>query len=658
MSSVKINMETAGGRRVLAALRGLRRAIESGGRSTRSEAAATRRAVEQGARAQSTTERKEAESAARTTENAEKRKRSAFRRTDEERRRSANATRRRAREAAREERVQRAPRRGRGGIVRDIASGIGGGVAGGARSAFGVIQSLQSTFGIRSIQDVIGSSVDARQSFIRQAIPAGLQGGEIQAAIERAAGISQRTGVSPEEILRGIEQSQEGFSQLAEAVNGGQSAMDDFFQNIEFMAQVARVSGASMEDVVNAAGSFSTQFSLNAEQTREALAIIAAGAQQGSLSLADFADTFPQSIASFQQARGVSGLDALREFAAVGQGLRAARLDPRVARTRQEALFTTLVSRQRQLRQVGINVTGEGGRIRSISDIVRQAATSRRAQDPRRLQAALGSQEATQALSILLQQEQRAMRGDPSAVALADRVAVDAESGASLFTDTLQALNQDASGDIINQRIQREAALVAESDNLIERFGELTRTLTRLETENPFLSEVGAPVGEGVVGGLGAGALASRLLGGGTAATAGGGGLLAGSGGVLAAGGTTVGAASAAAISVAVAAGLAIAGVVVAGISALGLFKDQTGRSLLQQIGDIPEDSAAAFGGGVIDSIANAFTGSGRSESAEIVLARRAARKETVALDPETIRQIRPQNEPGAGRRGEGAPGE
>lgn len=666
MATVRVRLETIGGRRVLQALNGLRRMMSRANASARGESTRTRRQVERDAKGETRAEDRASRDGARAVERGEKAKRRALRRTERERSTNHRAERRRQRQVRRAERRRRS--RGRpGGLVAGAAAAVGGGLIGGARAGLGVARGLQSSFGIRSQQEIIGSAVDARQGFIRAAVQGGLRGPQIQNAIERTASIGRRTGVSPEAILQGISVSQERFSGLLTATEGGEQGLNDFFRNIEFMAEVSRATGSSMEDVIGAAGEFQRQFGLNAAETRDALSIVAEGALQGSLSLRDFASRFPAAIASFQGARGISGTEALREFQAIAQALRAGGLDPRVARTQQQNLLATLVQRQSQLRGVGINVRGENGRIRSVGDIVAQAARSRRAQDPRRLRRALGSQEATAALQGLILQEQRAIGGQAGALTLQQRIDVPIEEGAQLFRDTIEELNQDASGDIINQRIQREARLIQESDRLIERFGQLTRLLTELEDRDPFLTTVGAPIAAGAIQGAGAAAILSRL--GGSAAAGGGGGVLAssaGAGGLAGLAGTGVGSASAGSIALFSAAGLAIAGAVTSAISATGAFESEDRGTLLEQnaevlrsvFGDASAGSfvSAATGGQGISGLADAIREAvfGRSVDAP---AERPSR-EPVELGPRSLNAITSTRQPGAGRRGEGAPGE
>lgn len=661
---------------MLAALRGLRRENQRGNRRQRDESEKTRREREDNARDGLRAEERAAREGADAVHDSEKRKRDEIKKTARERRKSTQAQRREARRVRRDAQLSEGRRsRGRGGL----RGALGGALGGAGMAAIGVGRDMQSAFGIRSQMDVLGSMVDLRQEVIRQALAGGMRGNQVQGFIERAAGVANRTGVSPEQILGGVIIGQERFSDIGTAVEGGEQGMDDLFENLEFFARIARATGSSMEHVVGAAGEFTRQFGLDAEGTREAMRIVAEGALAGSLSLRDFAERFPGAIASFQAARGISGMDALREFQAIAQALRASGLDPRVARTYQENLLGNLSNPrvQRNLRELGLDVTNEAGDVRSMAEIASMAADNEQLGNLGVLTTALGQQEAARAFSMVRQQELRARAGQAGTLTMAQRVNVDPAHADQVINETLVALNQDASGGVIRQRIEREAMLVAESDKLIERFSALSGVLTKLEDQSPMLTNVAAPLAggagigvalSGLAGKLGIGGAATAATGGTAAAGAG----AAGGGGLLAAGGTGVASAGAGMIAAAVGAGLALAGVATAGISATGMFSEtriENGEvkevSLLDQWGEIlsgeSDAMATAFSGDFLETLETVFSGPSVAEDPREVLARRREEQRTVTLDEESTRRlanaVQAGREPGAGRRAEGSPG-
>lgn len=666
MAQVKVRIVAIGGRKVLQALQGLRQQNRSVNRSARDESQRTRRSEENDARSAARTSERAADEGAKATKSAEETKRREMRRTERERERSARSE--QAREQRRQRRAREDAARGRRAGLRTAAGVVGGGIAGGGRAAYGVAQNMQSSFGIRSQMEILGAAVDLRQDFIRQAIAGGVNQNQIQPMIERAADIGRATGVSPEQVLQGISSAQERFSSLDIAVRGGTQGMNDFFDNVEYMARVSRATGTELTDVIGAAGEFQRQFGLDAGQTREAMNILAEGALTGSLTLRDFSEQFPESIATFQAARGTTGVQALREFQAIAQALRASGMDPRKARTRQESLLSALSNQRAQgrLRRLGINVRDRDGNLRSLGDIAAQAARSRGAGNLGQLQAALGNQEAAQALSIIRQQELRAGAGQEGAMTLQQRTDVDAAHGAQMLDRTMSALERDASGDIIRQRVEREAELISKSDELIASFGQLSRVLTEFEDAHPTLTNVAGPIGGGILGGAGLGGLLMKLGGGGGAAAAGGGGTAAtGGAGAVGAGLLAPVAAIAAALGITLYSADTATSAQEA--AALGRNFETEDRSMerarrnnphLNELADYTTIYRSLGDQGLTEAQRRQATG----QTQQAVLARAAQGAITSAQIQQMARAIGQEvrnatREPGAGRRAEGSPG-
>lgn len=668
MASIKFRYETVGGRRVLQALNGLRRANTQTARSAQRDSSSTRRTVERDTRAEVRTETRGAQAGAREVVKAERVKLKAIRLTDRERSTNHRNELRRRRVVRRNERQQRA--RGRlGGLLRAGGAAVLGAAAGGGRAALGVTRGLQGTFGIRSQQDIIGSMVDSRQGFIRGMYQGGVRG-DIQPHVNRVAGIATRTGVGPEEIMAAISESQTRFNTVGRANAAGPDGLDQMFEQFEHFARVSRATGSSLEDVQGAALAIERQFGLSGPEVTAALDLLVDGAARGSLSLGDFATAMPQAIATFRAARGTSGMEAVAEFSALGQQLASTELDARVARTAQQQILGQLAdpSVQRKLRQRGVNVRDDEGNVRDIGSIISEIARNDRLDTLSEFQTVF-SRESAQGIAALAQLER-----EGGTTLSARTAAANSGAGAEMVQTILDGLDADPSGEVIRQRIQRETNLVRESDRLIERFAEMTRVLTEMEDANPFVNTVGMPIAEGALQGAGIAAM-MRMFSGGGGAAAGGGALT----GLMGAPGTGIGAGTAFGSigllsgAAAVAAGTAIAAAFVAGISATGWFSSDQHGSLLDQVGDVltgGDMTSAALGGGFWDSVVNAFTGGSGRADPEAGLRRqresareranavtRAGTQNWIELGPQTIAALR-VTEPGAGRRGEGAPGE
>jgi hypothetical protein len=680
VSKIIVRYEEAGFGKTKSNMRSLERQASQMTRRSRSESRQTANEAERATRRTQRTEEEATRRGASAVRRGEEEKRREIRKTERERERNHRNSERRARAERRRARIL-AGRRLRGNIRGAAVGGLqmaGGAIAGGLVGGLGVARGMQNAFGVRSQMDILGSAVDARQNIVRAASQGGLRDtGQIQQLIERASGIARTEGISPEQLFAGIGTAQERFSMLgtaraADVEQGGTQNMDEFLENMGFFARVARASGSDLQDVVGTAGEFQRQFQLSAEDTRNALAIVSEGALQGSLSLRDFSRRFPAAIAAFQGARGISGLEALREFQAQAQALRAAGVDPRVARTLQQNLLGTLSNRlvQRRLRtRFGVQTTNEEGRVRNVgslvSDLIEASGEGRRdTSNLGNLIEVFGNQEAARAMLMLMQGDVRAAAGQGGALSLTQREQVDVQSGHQLIGETAALLRDDPSGDIIQQRIDREARLVAASDELLESFGRLSGMLTRLEDQNPYLTAAAPAVGSAVAGAGAvavlrrmAGSAASAVVPGAAGAAAGGGGIAAGLGGA----GTGVGAAGAGAIGGTVAAGLA-AGLGIGGVMG-ELFayavegENETGRQFftlsdaVSDLGSLWESMTGGPGG--VSTIGPIGP---QGEPAPP-----GQQQTEVRLDPESARQIGEAvagavQRPGAGRREEGSP--
>jgi hypothetical protein len=336
------------------------------------------------------------------------------------------------------------------------AATAGGALVGGGMAAVNVARQAQGTLGIRSQEEILGSMMSAEVDFIRTAVQAGLTEAQGEAIRERATEIGVSTGMGPEQVFAAIGQNQELFSGLANAAQQGPEAIDAFMAGIESMGNVAMATGAEMSDVVTAAGEFQRQLSLTGDETNDALAIIAQGARDGSLNMADFAGAFPGIISQLANLRGSQGrgLGALREFQAIAQGLKAGGVtSAENARTLQENLlnaFSNSVTRRR-IERAGVSVMeeetdAEGNvirdsrgrarmRMRNTSDIIADMARDEDFQGTG-LASIMHDAQARNAATILMGQEQRAGRGESGALTLAQRQAASLEEGRQSISDT------------------------------------------------------------------------------------------------------------------------------------------------------------------------------------------------------------------------------
>ncbi len=498
-------------------------------------------------------------------------------RTQRQRIRDAQRAERELRRVQQREAQGRVDRRQR--FVRRGLTGLGA-IAGGGAAALGVASSAQGTLGIRSQQELISASIDPRLEFIRTALASGITDqNQRDQVFNQAIDIGARTGLGPEQILSAISANQELFSGLGNAVEQGPEAVSAFMSSIENMGHVALASGAELSDVVTAAGEFQRQLGLSTSETNDALAILAQGAQDGSLNMRDFAETFPQALSQLATLRGTEGrgIGAVREFQALAQGLKAGGASAETARTLQENLLNQLgnAKTRQRIERAGVRVMeeerdAEGNvvrddrgravmRMRNTADILREMSLDSDFQGAR-LGSVFTDAQARQAAAILIQQEQRAARGEAGAMSLSARQDASVEGGRALIANTNEALMGDAAGQALRMRAEREAAVFRDSEKLLEAFEGVAGPLTDLQDKFPLLTQAVEGLTT-VIGGIGIGSIAAgalpRLLGGTAAAAAGAEAAAVGAGAAGAAGAGAAGAGAAGTVLPVAAAGLA-----------------------------------------------------------------------------------------------------
>lgn len=392
----------------------------------------------------------------------------------------------------------------------------------------------QNTLGVRSHEQITSDAIGVRQNLIAQAAPLGLS---VDDLMQRSIRVAQRTNQSPIDVIQSVIRKQEQFSSLGTAAQGGSQGLDSFFSQLETEATAARATRDEISNVSGAMGVFERQLGLSGTELEQAVGILYQGAQDGSLAMRDFSETMPDALAPFITARGnsVGGLGALREFAAVSQGVRAGDIDPVRARTLTQSLLTNLSDEevQQRMRLAGVSATDANGNIRNVGDLVSEISRNDNFRTSTQMRSIFGNQEASAAMSILVNQEKQG-------TTLRSREGVDAGRGLEAMRTTAASLNADASGRAIRLVNERESSALGVSEELINSQLTLAESFTGLQNEFPRLTmamDALAPIAE-FVGGL---AVAKAVLGvgGGAAIPAAVPGVAAGSG-VMGSIGTTI----------------------------------------------------------------------------------------------------------------------
>lgn len=467
--------------------------------SLRQEGASARQSVSLAAQAERSKSR-ESEKAARSqkkdardaarVEQAEMRK--TEQRNKQMRRSIVRETRRAYQEQERDARsAAMAERRGNQRLQRGLAvGGVAIGAAGAAAAQ--LVTGAQGVIGIRSQEQITSDAIGLRQRFLAQSLAAGATGEQSNAMLERAVGISESRNVSPTQVIEALIAGQEQYSVMADALQGGPQAMDNLFATIDRHALMARATGDDVASVSTAMDAFSRQFHLDTAQTHEAMGVLYQGSQDGSLGMADFANVMPEVLAPFITARGgsVSGVEGLREFAAVAQGIRASGQSPERTRVLTGALFQNLSDTNVQERLaasaadggLGIRATDAAGNIRSPAALIAEIAARRDIDTTSTaFRSIFHGAEASAAISALVNQER-------AGTTLGSRQNVDAAAGNASMARVAAGMNADVSGQAMREVNRNEARGLRNAEEMIRVNIDLAHETTKLQGEFPKLT--------------------------------------------------------------------------------------------------------------------------------------------------------------------------
>lgn len=373
---------------------------------------------------------------------------------------------------------------------------LGGAALGFGASMYGHARSSQGVLGVRTKEEILSETLAIRQEVIRAAAQAGMSDAEQEKLFAKANETALKTGVGPNQLLGGALVAQESFSDLR-----------GYAENMQFFGEVVRSQGAEMADVVNMAGELQRQFNLTGESMQEAMLMLIQGSADGSLAIRDFATEMPEVFNTMKGARGVSGVEAIKEFSAVAQQLRAGGVGAAQTKTQFSALMTSLADKnvQKRLGAIGLDVVNkETGGVRGLDEIFSNAKHFDRLGNLGVIKQVLGTDEAARAFLTLRNQES----GD---MTLGQRMAVDPSSARKTIDDTLARLDADESGKAQRLAVEKEVGIVSQYKELTDAMLSIAGPLTKLEAEFPLLTEAITTL----TGTLGGGLAGNLLFGGG-----------------------------------------------------------------------------------------------------------------------------------------------
>lgn len=167
-------------------------------------------------------------------------------------------------------------------------------------------------------------------------------------------------GISAEDVAGGTA----AFVAKTGDLKRAQSFQDTF-------ATVASGTGASIEDVANAAADLSEKFDVKGvDEMRDALAALTYQGKHGSFELKDAAGQFAKLSAAAGTFGIGKGTAAVRTLGGLTQIARSATGSPEQAATAVERMFSNLTTHAPKLAQAGVQVFDKSGQARNIQDVL------------------------------------------------------------------------------------------------------------------------------------------------------------------------------------------------------------------------------------------------------------------------------------------------
>ena len=577
--------------------------------AARKQARDAERAAKQAARAATAAAREQERVARRLAESQAREAQRALRARERAERQATRAARQ---EAARQERIARQTAATRAQIAARYVRATGGAakvLAGGALA--GGIASMgtaRSTLGVDDVQTRVQRANSFKEQLLTTAVDADLTKQETAAAEQKILKASKASAVSPEELMQGLSIAHERFN-----------AFKPFVENIDEIARAAKASKTPLEDMIGMLGSAQTAYGLNADQVREAMDIMLAGARTGAIAPQDFAGPMASAMGSHALNTGQTGIEGVRQFVGLMQTVGAGQFGANETETRATQ-FVSMLSRgeiAKKLTRIGVQIRGDDGKV-DLGRVVEQLANNAKFATPTQRQAIFHDKEAREAIETMINQLRKVRGGDTQAVDFASMAAVDRSIGAKTTDEKMQRMEESGLLDLQRQGVDMQVDTIRNLQSYNDQLLSVVKVSNRLETSfgalglwansiaaagagglaTSVLSKMGGKAGGGILG-KAAGKLGGTKIVGGLLARLGLGALIGGgsavAGGAAAAGGLAgaAGAAGGVAAGGATAAGgialapilATVATVAAAGYAANEATRWATGDSIVEHIG-------------------------------------------------------------------------
>lgn len=248
-------------------------------------------------------------------------------------------------------------------------SGLYGGAAGILRYGMGIAGDIAHAYGVNtSMGTAMQRNADLETiatQVTNEAHEKGNSYASAQDLQEQAFDIGSKTGTGANEIMKGFQEFVGRTGDLSTAQ-----------QSMEQLAKIAKATGSSLTDITSAAAAVSNQLGdtpNKAQKLNEAMMVLAGESKLGAVPMRVLAAQAPKIVASAQMFEGDIGANiAMLGGIAQETGLRGGVGSGAQAATAVQSLGQVFHTpgALKAFKAKGINVTGAGGKIRNLNDII------------------------------------------------------------------------------------------------------------------------------------------------------------------------------------------------------------------------------------------------------------------------------------------------
>jgi hypothetical protein len=366
-------------------------------------------------------------------------RRAAQRSADERIRAERNVTRQAAREAARrlatEKQTMEAQLKLNQEHARRGRAFLGGVVGGAIGGALGASRTAKNVAGAKDIQERIRSANEFRNNLLTTSSAAGVskeRREQIQGEIMSA---SNATGVDQGKIMEGLSVAHEDFN-----------AFDVFAGMTKDIAEVARTRDADFGEVVKMLGTFRQQMELKDSELKEALNLLVEGADKGAVNFKGMSKDFAAGVGIFASNTGQKGLEGVRQYSGVAQGVATGNFGSAESATRVERFATDLndVEVRKKLRGIGVKLPKEG-EVLDVGALIEQLSTNKKFKKASVRQDIFKEVRALQAVETLVNARNRAASGQEGAVDFKNTHAYTGSGASGKTAEMLDVLKTEGS---------------------------------------------------------------------------------------------------------------------------------------------------------------------------------------------------------------------